>query len=100
MKATMAVPAGCDVPPVVYAIPMTSMQSEAIADPKSMDVRRPMTFVVKYNPTSTPAKLPHVEMMEAWNGLSIPAIWKKKVWETSPDQPTSSLSYDAHHVHK
>ena len=65
MNATMAVPAGCEVPPTVYATPMASMQSDAVAEPKSIDVRRPMTFVVKYNPTKTPAKLPHVEMMEA-----------------------------------
>lgn len=47
MNATIALPAGGEFPATVFAIPMANMQSEAIADPKSIDVLLPITLVVK-----------------------------------------------------
>lgn len=79
MNATIARPAGGEFPATVFAIPIANMQSEAIADPNSIEVLLPITLVVKYRPIKTPAKLPQVEIIDAWKGLSIPAIWKKNV---------------------
>lgn len=65
MNATIHLPAGGEFPATVFAIPMANMQSEAMPEPKSIEVLLPITLVVKYRPIKTPAKLPQVEMMDA-----------------------------------